>query len=419
MLTKIGTGQSSSPPRGPDAMRRLGYVLKRFPRISETFVAAEIIELERQGERVTVFAIGRPDEPFSHEFLNQMTATIIYLPYRPIRQPLRTLRALVEVLRDNPRGWLGAAKASLWPPRLVGLRHLLQASVLHVEMRRAGITHAHAHFASSAARLANLSWRMGGPTYSVTAHAKDIYHRDVRPDHLRDKLAAASFVATVSEANRQYLAGVLGNDGRLNVVHNAVDLRRFRPAIGTGRDRQLVLAVGRLVEKKGLDDLVAACSLLARSGIALRLEIVGEGPERARLDEAAARSGTNVIFHGALPNERILALYERAAVFALPCVVAGNGDRDGLPTSVLEAMARGLPVVTTAVNGLRELVLDGRTGLVVPEHDPPALAAAIERVLTQPDLAARVARGARLYVEQDYSLERTVAALRDLFPVAA
>jgi colanic acid/amylovoran biosynthesis glycosyltransferase len=396
--------------------RHLGYVLKRFPRISETFVAAELIELERQGERVTVFAISRPEEPFQHRFLDELSADVVYLPHRPLREPARVARAVRRSLRRDPRSWLAAAGACLWPPRAKGLRRLLQASVLREEMEAAGIDHAHAHFATAAARLANLAWRMGGPTYSVTAHAKDIYHRDVRVDHLRDKLASATFVATVSEANRVHLHSVLGDDLRLHVVPNSVDLRRVvrngggRPEAGT------VLTVARLVEKKGLPDLVEACVLLRERAAPLRLVVVGDGPMRPELEERAARSGLDAVFCGALPHEDVLERYRTAAAFCLPCVISSDGDRDGLPTSVLEAMALGVPVVTTGVGGLAELVLHERTGLVVPERDPAALSEALGRVVADPALAAGLAASARHHVETGFSLERSVARLRALFP---
>jgi colanic acid/amylovoran biosynthesis glycosyltransferase len=399
--------------------RHLGYVLKRFPRISETFVAAEMIELERQGERVSVFALSRPEEPFTHRFLDELHAPVVYLPHRPAREPVRVLRALARVLRTAPRGWLAAARVSLLPPRLTGGRRLLQATVLSVELDRAGIDHVHAHFATSAAGLANLARRMGGPSYSVTAHAKDIYHSDVRHDRLRQKLCQASFVATVSRRNREFLASVLGDGERVRVVSNAVDLGRLGRPGSDGREPAVVLAVARLIEKKGLGDLVAACGMLVARGVPLRLELAGTGPLRAELEEAAARRNVSVVFHGALPHESVLDLYRRASVFGLPCVVAPDGDRDGLPTSVLEAMACGVPVVTTAVNGLEEAVIDERTGLVVPERDPEALAAALERVLRQPELGERLAREARLHVEERFSLERTVGLLRSLFPEPA
>jgi len=400
------------------AGRHIGYVLKRFPRLSETFVAAELIELARQGERVTVFALSRPDEPAAHGFLAELTAPVVYLPHRPLRQPVRVGWALARALRADPRGWLRAARGSLWPPGLVRLRRLLQATVLRDELDRRRVDHAHAHFATAAATLAYLARRMGGPSYSVTTHAKDIYHRDVRWERLRERLGGARFVATVSEGNRRHLGSLLDLDGRLQLVPNSVDLRRLRPRERRPEPR-LVLAVARLVEKKGLADLVEAAACLRRLGRPIRLELVGEGPLRRDLERAARRTGADVVFHGALPQERVFELYARAAVFCLPCVVAESGDRDGLPTSVLEAMALGLPVVTTAVNGLAEAVLHERTGLVVPERDPRVLAAALDRLLADPDLAAKLAAAAREHVEQRFSLERSAARLRALFPEAA
>jgi colanic acid/amylovoran biosynthesis glycosyltransferase len=399
--------------------RRIGYVLKRFPRLSETFIAAELIELERQGEDVSVFAISRPEEPVGHAFLEELRAPVVYLPHRPLREPVRVVRALYRALRTDPRGWLRAARYSLWPPRLTGLRRLLQATVLREELERSAIYHAHAHFATAAARLANLAWRMGGPGYSVTTHAKDIYDQEVRLDHLRDKLGPARFVATVSRANRDHLDSLLRLDGRLQVVPNSVDLRRLGPARSGPGEPGLVLTVARLVEKKGLHDLVEACALLHRrpavAGRGLRLEVVGAGPLRAELRSTAERLGVNARFLGPLPQEEVLERYRRAAVYCLPCVVAESGDRDGLPTSVLEAMALGVPVVTTAVSGLPEAVIHDRTGLLVPQHAPEALAAALERLLVDGELAARLAAQARRHVETRFALERSAARLRTLF----
>ena len=396
--------------------RHLGYVLKRFPRVSETFVANEILELERQGERVTVFAISRPDEAVTHGFLRDISAPVIYLPHRVWREPVRVGRGLARAWRRDRRGWLWAARYSLWPPRGKGLRRLLQAGVLCDELERAGITHVHAHFATAAARLANLAWRMGGPTYSVTAHAKDIWHEEVRDDHLRDKLALATFVATVTEANAAQLRGVLGAAaGRVEVIPNSVDTARLG-AVGRRPERGRILTVARLIDKKGLPDLLAACGLLVDRGVDVHLDVVGDGPLRAELEAAAAAARVKATFAGVLSHEDVLDHYRRAAVFCLPCVVATTGDRDGLPTAVLEAMAVGVPVVTTAVNGLGEAVEHERSGLVVPEHDPAALAAALERVLRDLALAAQLATGARRRVEARFALPDAVARLGALFP---
>jgi glycosyltransferase involved in cell wall biosynthesis len=399
--------------------RKLAYVLDSFPKISETFVAAELIELERQGEDIAVFALTRPTEPFVHEFVNELRAPVLYLPSRPLREPLRVIRAVLRVAARDPRAWLRAARDSLWPPSCVGLRRLLQATILHEAMERAGIDHAHAHFAHSPARLVSLAQRMGGPGYSVTAHAWDIYAREAREGDLRARLGLARFVATPTEENRIHLKSVLGTDERLHVIHNAVDLSRWRLAEERRPEPGLILAVARLVEKKGLHDLVAACGVLARRQVTVRLRVVGTGPLRHALEASAAREGIVAEFPDALPQEQLLDEYRRAALFCLPCVVAANGDRDALPVAVLEAMASGVPVVTTELNGIAEAVIHERTGLLVPQGDPPALADAIERLLASPELAASLAREARRHVERSFSLERNAALLRSLFPEAS
>ena len=399
--------------------RHLGYVLKRFPRISETFVAAELIELERQGERVTVFALSRPQEPFEHAFVGELGARVVYLPHRPLREPVRVLRALAHVVRASPRAWLRAAASCFLPPSLAGLRKLFQATVLRDELERARIDHVHAHFATSAARLANLARRMGGPSYSVTAHAKDIY-ADVRTAHLREKLLDAAFVATVSEANATYLSSLL-DARRPSVVHNAVDLRRLGAAgddRARARRRPHRRAADREEGPRRPRRRLRRPRAPGRAASAWRSSATGRcEPSSRSLPRAdtSTRSST-----GPLPNEQVLELYRRATVFCLPCVVAESGDRDGLPTSVLEAMALGLPVVTTSVNGLAEAVIHERTGLVVPERDPDGARRCTRAARSRIRSCAGGSRAtARRHVEAHFSLAENVVLLRSLFPEAA
>ncbi len=225
----------------------------------------------------------------------------------------------------------------------------------------------------------------------------------------------ASFVATVSEANVRYLDQVLQGRSRVALVRNSVDIRRFERPDDRGTEPATVLTVARLVEKKGIDDLIRACGLLVRRGIGVRLELVGDGPLRAELTALAAAQGADVRFLGALDQEEVRNCYRRAGVFSLPCVIASTGDRDGLPTAVLEAMACGLPAVTTAVNGLAEALIHEQTGLVVPERDPEALAGALGRLISDPVWADRLGRQAREHVTRSFCLVDSATRLRSLF----
>lgn len=411
-----------TPPAGPATPpRHVGYVLKRFPRISETFIAAEVAQLRASGQRVTVFAVSRPVEPFVHDFVRDLDVDVIYLPHRLWRQPARTIAGLARTVGRRPRGLARAVTSVLGAgrPSLARMRRLLQATVLVAEFDRVGVDHQHAHFATSATSLAHLVRLLGGPTYSVTAHAKDIYHRQNDPTRLRARLDGAAFVATVCTANRSHLVDDLGVSSPVHVVPNAVDLARLptpdRRAPRPGR----ILAVARLVDKKGLDDLVQAVGVVGTRGHDVTLELVGDGPLRDRLVALAREHDVDLELAGSLPHEQVVERYTTASVFALPCVVADTGDRDGLPTSVLEAMASGVPVVTTAVTGLADLVRDGDTGLVVDQHDHVGLADALERVLVDDRLADRLSVAGRQAVLDRHDLCVTTGQLRSLFATVA
>lgn len=380
---------------------------------------AELVELERQGERVAVFAVNDPDEPFEHALLAELSAQVVYLPHRLLREPARVARALAPVLRSHKRALRNAIQATRSAPRLQRLRCPLYATVLRDEMRIEGIDHAHAYFARTAARLAGLARRLGGPTYSVNARVEDIYDARAPLDQLRENLACASFVATASFRSRDYLASLVADATRIHVVPNAIDLRHLPTPEERDPKAGLVLAFASPGEEQGLEDLVAACELLDHQGVALRLMIIGEARRGSVLEEASARSGPPTIVLGELPHEESLDLYRRAMVLCLPGVVAATADRDGLPTSVLEAMALGVPVVTTATSGLRELVLPEQTGLVVSPRNPQALAAAIGRLLADSRLADSLAKEGRRLIERRFSLERRVSDLRALFATAS
>jgi glycosyltransferase involved in cell wall biosynthesis len=399
---------------------RIAYLLKMFPRFSETFVLAEVLELERQGVELHVVSLKRPDDAIVHADVERLRAPVTYVPERllpPDRSVLDAHRWLIR--RDRAR-YLRALRAALARRRLVTLKHFLRAGFVARELDRAAIRHVHAHFASTAASVALHVHRLTGVSYSFTAHAKDIYRHGVDRDELAVKLRSARFAVTVSDFNYRWLRA-LERRGNLVRIYNGLDLGRFVPNGAARDDPPLLLAVGRLVEKKGFDDLVRACAILHDRGRQFRCAIVGKGPAAGELREQIVRLGLadRVRLAGPLPREELLGLYPRAAVVAAPCVIGADGNRDGLPTVVLEAMALGVPVVATDVTGIPEAVRDGETGWLVPQRQPEALASALERVLDDRPGAQRLAGAARDLIAAEFDLHRNVSALRGLLEEAA
>lgn len=394
----------------------IAYVLKMYPRFSETFILSEILELERQGVEVRIFSLKKPDDGRFHADLARVRASVTYLPESPLLAWRAYLRQHREVY-----GWCrGRYLRVLWHTlkrrRAGALKRLLQAGYIAPILRREGITHVHAHFASSATSVAHFLHRLAGTGYSFTAHAKDIYIDTVNADVLERKLRAARFAVTVSDYNREHLRGLAGGD-RVVRIYNGLDLEQFRPNGTAPADPPLVLGVGRLVEKKGFADLIRACALLRAEGRRFQCWIVGKGPLEADLRRLIADLdlGDTVELAGPQPREALLRLYPRAAVVAAPCVIGADGNRDGLPTVLIEALALGVPVISTDVTGIPELVEDGQTGFLIPQHDPAALAGAIRRCLDDPAAARALARAGRERVEQQFDLRTNVAQLRELF----
>ena len=391
---------------------RVAYLVKMYPRFSETFILSELLELERQGVELHVFALKRPNDGIAHADVARLRAPVTYLP-----QSLPGLLwAQRRALRRTPLRVLSQLIAAVRKGRLASAKHVLQAGAIAPRLVGGGYEHLHAHFASGATSVALHASRLTGIPYSFTAHAKDIFLDSVRPNDLARKLARARFAVTVSDYNVRRLQE-FANGTPVVRIYNGLELTRFAPKRGPRERPPLVLAVGRLIEKKGFDDLVRACSLLATAGVDFRCDIVGKGSLEHDLRALVKQLGLTgrVRLVGPLPREQLVDLYPRGAVLAAPCVVGGDGNRDGLPTVLIEAMAMGVPVVATPVTGIPELVEDGVTGLLVPERDPSALARAIERLLGNEYLARRLAAAARRRIEESFDLQQNVAQLRRLF----
>jgi len=276
--------------------------------------------------------------------------------------------------------------------------------------------HIHAHYAHTPAIIAMVVARLLQKTYSFTAHAGDIY---VNPVILPEKIALAEFVVTCTDYNKDYLAALAGDgtDGKINRIYHGLDLANFDSARQPSDGSIHLLAVGRLREKKGFPYLIRACEHLRDRGYRFTCHIIGEGAQRERLETLIAELALQdrVFLCGALPHSEVLAEYRRATIFILPCIVAANGDRDGIPNVLLEAMAMQVPVISTPVSAIPELVEDRESGLLVPPGDVPALAAAIASLIDAPDLRRRLGRQGRAKVGREFDVRLNTLRLLELF----
>lgn len=397
-------------PRSDAATPRIGYVLKMYPRFSETFILTEILAMEKRGVNLEIFSLRTPVDGHFHEALASVRAPVTYLP------SVLRLADLWDAMRRGQSSLGGALTQAL--PELLAVSppdaaHAVELAQLVVAHR---IDHLHAHFGSVATTVARLAARLAGITYSFTAHAKDIFHDEVDRADLRQKLADAALAVTISDYNLEFLRATYGASAQRVVrIYNGLDLEAYPPSTPLRRP-PLVLGVGRLVEKKGFDRLIDAVALLLAEGTNVRLGLVGTGVEEEALHARAAALGIvgNITFHGPLPQGQTRRLIQQAAVLAAPCVVGSDGNRDGLPTVVLEGMALGTPVVATPVTGIPEAVDDGSTGMLVPEGDVPALARALATLVDDAELRCRIAAAARQHVERYFDSTHNVGTLVSL-----
>jgi colanic acid/amylovoran biosynthesis glycosyltransferase len=402
---------------------RVGYIVKRYPRYSETFIVREILAHEQAGMAVEIFSLRPPDDGHFQDLIARVQGRVNYL-YMPaeglLPEPLAgaTLTAshLWKALLDASKG-LPGLWAALDEMRDEDARDVYQALQLARHLALKPFHHLHAPFASDAATVARLASRITGVPYSFTARAKDIFHQSVEQEDLRRKLRDATAVVTISDFHLEYMRETFGPlAAKIQRIYNGLDLDEF--PYDSPRDRlPVVVAVGRLIEKKGFADLIDACALLATRGRSFHCRIIGAGVLRAELTAQIERLGLTerVELVGPLCQSAVGQEIQRAAVLAAPCVIARDGDRDGLPNVIQEALALGTPVVSTDVAGIPEVVRDEETGLQVPKHDPSALADALERLLYEPALRCRLATAGRQLIEAEFDIHRTTARRRALF----
>jgi glycosyltransferase involved in cell wall biosynthesis len=402
------------------------YVVGTYPLLTTTFIDREVSALRGWGLDVRVLAVRRPpqDAPLSGEQQALARGTTYLLPvaWRTLlaahlrflgTRPVTYVRTLAHLVTRRHPDLRARAKTVLHFGEGVLAAHLVDARDLR---------ELHAHFADRAATIALVASRLLRRPFSLSVHTgADLF---VRPVLLDEKVTAARHVVTCTAHNRAHVAHLLGKplDRKVTVIPHGLDLVRYRPAAAARPGRPLVLGVGQLAERKGFAHLVAACAALADQGYDLDCRIIGRGPQWAALERliASLSVGEVVSLVGALPHEAVVDQYRQATTVVLPCVQTADGDVDGIPNVLVEAMALGLPVVSSDLPAIRELVTDGVDGLLVPAGDAERLAVAVRRLLDDPRLRHALGGGARRTVVARFDVDRNVRMLADtLWPGAA
>lgn len=415
--------RDDAPPRvEPRVRTAIAVLMTRFPQIDETFILREIDELERQGQPVVVVPLLRGQQKVVHEEAKPWVKRALYVPllspaiaFSNLRTFIRHPRLYLRVL------WTLIAGTILRPSTLIRTLALFPKAVhLARVLAKRGIHHVHAHFASHATTMAYIISSFSRITYSFTVHGPDVFvHRML----LREKIAGALFIRSISMFNKAFLCGLfpVETEGKIEVVHTGVIpevYERAATAAEPSPKRKLrLLSVAALTPHRGFPFLVDACARLVRSGAEIECRIVGAGPLREPTEQWIAQHGLAeaVKLVGVLPQHEVARLMGEADVFVLPSVIAVDGQMDGIPVSLMEAMAAGTPVIASTISGIPELVKDNVNGILVDAAYAGRLAEAVQRLYADPLLRERLGRAAQLKVRQEFDLRRNAARLIALF----
>jgi glycosyltransferase involved in cell wall biosynthesis len=408
------------------------FLLKGYPRLSETFIAQEIRALEQAGLPLRLVSLRFPTDKYQHPVHREITAPVTYLPEYLHQEPLRVLRGWwrsrrLPGYRRAFAIWLGDLKRDFTRNRF---RRFGQACVLAGEIatgRHGAVRRLHAHFLHTPAAVAYYSSLMTLIPWSCSAHAKDIW---TTPEwEKREKLADLDWLVTCTASGLQHLRELSRVPDKVSLVYHGLDFARFPapPATAPRNDKAplAILSVGRAVPKKGYPDLLQALAQLPPE-IDWRFRHIGGGPELPQLKAMAAalQIADRITWQGALPQDQVLAAYRAADLFVLASRITEDGDRDGLPNVLMEAQSQAVPVIAPDISGVPELIRHGETGWLVPTQNPAALSEAIALLLSDPARRQALAQAGFQRVRQDFTMQSGIVDLarrfaRDLASVDA
>ncbi len=388
-------------------MTSFAYLFERFPSFGQTFCYREVAELDRQGIAAPIFSIRNPKDEPAQDWDARIVERVHYLPEEKdlldaVQRASKKERLAPEIITALDE----------WGRRTDFLR-LYQAVYVGLRLKEKGIRHVHAHFAGMAARTAFWIAKFFPITFSFTAHANDIFAPRNFEIGLEKLVRAANVVLTETDYSEKFLRERFPERGdRIHRIYNGVNLAEFGRAT-VSSDPPLIVAIGRLIRKKGFADLIRACALLDERGRSFRCEIFGEGPLEKELRAQIEGAGLQecIELPGPKPQHELKARLAKASVFVLPSAPEADGGMDNLPTVIMEAMATGLPVVSTTVGGIPEMVVDNETGFLVQPEDAVALAGAIETVTNDRSLGQRLGQAGHERAQKLFSIEKNVREL--------
>ncbi|WP_163340280.1 glycosyltransferase family 4 protein [Desulfopila sp. IMCC35008] len=402
----------------------IGYILKGYPRISETFISNEILLLEELGFSIRLFSMRHPRETFCHDSVKQIRAAVDYLPTELLLEFHRLLLPNLFLAAKNPpryrKAMALAGERFRRNRKLATLKHLLQAGYMtnRFLLNEPDIGHLHGHFAHSPTSVTMFASMLSGLPFSFTAHAKDIYTSN--PAQLKEKIEKAGFVVTCTRHNSEFLEQLAGSHSTpIHCVYHGIDLQLFNQQVRSTRSQPpyKLLTIARMTEKKGLPDLYRALSLLKKRGLEFKHTLIGDGDDRekilALIEELDLQN--ECICLGTRTHTEVLDQFRQTDLFVLACRIAKSGDRDGIPNVLVESLAMGVPALSTNVSAIPEILKHGETGYTIEPDNPELMAESIEKILLDNDLRNRISEQGRDWVHNQFDNRRWVRNLADIF----
>jgi len=400
----------------------IAFILKGYPRISETFIAQEILALEQKGFKIDIFSLRRPREKFTHQLNKKIKAKVYYLPEYIYLAPLKIFLSWLKIkklpgYKLSKKEWINDLKKDFSINRI---RRFAQAIVLSKEMPKT-ITHLHAHFLHTPTSVTYYASKILEKPYSISAHAKDIW--TINEWEKKKKLDEALWVTTCTKQNFKHLSDICPSSN-INLVYHGIDFDRFPTSNIIEKNHKdlkidysvIILSVGRLVEKKGFDILLNSLSLLPKE-LNWKLEHIGDGPLNKKLKKLSDKLGISnkINWNGTLTQDRVLNFYRESDIFVLASKVTDTGDRDGIPNVLMEAQSQGLACISTSLPGIEELIINNISGILVKSESVQELKKAILELINNPIKRKKLAKEGQKIIEEKFSMHNGIEKISKLF----